>query len=193
MPFKVALASHKEAHVILRLVTAAAVLSAGIAPVLASAQTPPQSRVEETAPRRRVMDDPAVNPGGGRQAPDIPAAALLDDGPDDDEKRTDGWAVAAWTEHAIQPSPDARRSITIPVPGPSMLLLRTGAAGSGNVTILVLKGGKRLAAFAGGSVSADGRPGTARVRVPSAGDVVIVARGPATAKLTLHVGVLAIP
>lgn len=174
-------------------VLAAAVLSAAVSPVIISAQNPPQPRVEETAPRGRVTDDPAVNPGSGRRAPEIPAAALVDNGPDDGEKRTEGWAVAKWTEHVIQPSPDARRSVTVPVPGPSVLLLRTSAAGTDNVTIMVLKGGTRLATFTGGGASARRRPGTARVRVPSAGEVVIAARGPATAKMTLHVGVLAIP
>lgn len=178
----------------LRVLTAAAVLSAGIAPVYISAQTP-QPRVEETTPRGRVTDDPAVNPAAGRRGLEIPPAALVEDGLDEDEeeRRTDGWAVATWTEHAIQASPDARRSITVPVPAPSMLLLRTSAEGTGNVTIMVLKGGKRLASFSAGSASAAGRPGTARVRVPSAGDVVVAARGPATVKLTVHVGVLAVP
>jgi hypothetical protein len=165
----------------------AAVIVFSFAGVSASAQ-PARPPVEETKTRRPVTGDPAINPTSGAKPPEIPAAALTDDR-GEEEKRTEGWAVAKWTTHTLQPSGSARQ--TIPVAAPSILLLRASWAGTDDVTITVTKGGKTLATLTGASAQAGGRLATARVNVPSAGDVVIVARGARTAKVILRVGVLA--
>jgi hypothetical protein len=176
-----------EAQMMLRVLAAATVFS--IAGASASAQPASKPRVDETKSRRPVTDDPAINPASGTKPPEIPAAALVDDPRAEEEKRTEGWAVAKWTTRTLQPSAGARHTIT--VAAPSVLLLRASWAGTDNVTITVVKGGKTLASLTGASAQAGGRLATARVNVPSAGDVVILARGARTAKVTLQVGVLA--
>ena len=173
-----------------RVLTVATVLSVA-ALVSADAQSVPEPRVQETTPRGRVSKDPAINPSSGTRPTPIPIRALVDDAQGEEEKRTEGWAVAKWTAYTLRPAADARQ--TISVPGPSVLLLRASWPGRDDVAITVTNGRTTLASLTDASASAGGRLVTARVNVPSAGEVVIAVRGARTAKVTLHVGVLATP
>ena len=160
-----------------------------LAAASASPQLPPRPRVVETTPARRVADDPAVNPKSTAPPPRIPARALVDDGPVEEEERREGWAVARWTVHRLQVPANARR--TIAIPAPSVLLLRASWPGAADVTITVTRGATTLGTIkAGGSASPGERLATARVNIPSRGDVVVSATGAAATRVTLHTGVL---
>lgn len=159
-----------------------------LAAAAAWAQPPAGPRIRETTPARRVADDPAVNPKSTAPPPRIPARALVDDGPVEPEERREGWAVARWTVHRLQVPANAKR--TISVPAPSVLLIRASWPDTADVTITVTRGGTSLATIKAGSPAAGGRLATARVNVPSPGEVVIAASGAASTRVTLHTGVL---
>lgn len=154
----------------------------------AAAQPAPRPRVQETAPAKRVMNDPAVNPKSSTPHPGLPAGALVDDGRGEREERREGWAVARWTVHTLRLPSSAKRSISIAAP--SVLLIRASWPDASDLTISVTKGGASLASIKGTSAGAGGRLATGYVTIPSAGELVVAASGGSAGTVTLHVGVL---
>jgi len=166
-----------------------AVLSLFLAAASAFAQPNPRPRVREAAGRRHVKDDPVVNPSATTHplpAPARPAGERVIP----DEKRNDGWAAARWTTSTLQLPGNAKKTISLPAP--SIVLVRASWPDDSDVTVSVARGGTTLKSVKGAKTPGVGRVATARVKVPSAGNIVIGATAPGSStKVTLYVGVTA--
>jgi len=165
-----------------------ALISVFLAAVSAFAQPSPRPRIQNAAPRGHVTDDVVVNPSTSRPHPDLPARARRDSGRADPGERKESWAAAQWTTSTLQLPGNAKK--TIAVAGPSILLVRASWPDQSDLTVSVTLGNTTFKSVRGVSTPGVGRIATARVKVPSSGNVVIVAAGAGSPKVSLQVGVL---
>jgi hypothetical protein len=164
-------------------------LSVFLAAVSSFAQQPsPRPRIENAVPRERVRDDALVNPSSSRPHPDLPARARTDRGRAEPGERKELWAAAQWMTSTLQLPANARKTIT--VASSSILLVRASWPDQSDLTVSVTRGNTIFKSVKGVSTPGVGRIATARVQVPSSGNVGIAIAGVGAPKVKLQVGVL---